>query len=325
VIDPAQEKEKEKDVALELKWKRMNNAIEALLRVPKQVLRSLRINCPLSFVSSSSSSSSASSVSAGASLLKWPQSLFSSSPYRSEIWTCGQNSYGELGHGDVSQRRCFSRVALLDDKAIIGVGAGNEHTVFVTRDGKLLVTGYNDSGQCGVGNTTQVRAPVAVSSLDGENIAQVHVYNGCEHTLVVTKEGKLYAFGYNYRGQLGLGNTSSEAIPRPVKSLGQRQVVLAACSYHHSIVLCADGALFSFGRNDSGQLGHGDSVDKKVPHLVQTAPKGVVSVSCGQFHSILVTKSGTILYCTICDTQLQFNDISCALMLLHNLLPELNG
>lgn len=141
--------------------------------------------------------------------------------------------------------------------------------MFVTREGKLLVTGYNDNGQCGVGTTTQVRSPVAVSSLDGEEVVQVHVYNGCEHTLAVTKEGKLYAFGYNYRGQLGLGNTSSEMAPRPVKSLLSRPVVVAACSYHHSIVMCADGSMFSFGRNDSGQLGHGDLVDKKTPHLIQ--------------------------------------------------------
>ena len=254
--------------------------------MPKQVLRSLRSVAHSSRSSVSALSSSASTYTSTTLAGKW------SSSYRSEAWTCGQNSYGELGHGDVGQRRSFSRVTLLDEKGIVSVGAGNEHTVFVTRDGKLLATGYNDSGQCGVGNTTQVRAPVAVSSLDGEEIAQVHVYNGCEHTLVVTKEGKLYAFGYNYRGQLGLGNTSSESIPRPVKSLSMRPVVMAACSYHHSIVLCADGALFSFGRNDSGQLGHGDTTDKKIPHLVQSAPKGVVSMSCGQFHSILVTKSG---------------------------------
>ena len=41
-------------------------------------------------------------------------------------------------------------------------------------------------------------------ALEGEDIAQVFVYNGCEHTLAVTRDGKLYSFGYNYRGQLGM-------------------------------------------------------------------------------------------------------------------------
>ena len=96
--------------------------------------------------------------------------------------------------------------------------------------------------------------PILIPSLEGEDVKEAHVYNGCEHTLLVTRDGKLYSFGYNYRGQLGLGSNVSEPIPRAVKGLLARKVVLAACSYHHSIVVCADGAVLSFGRNDCGQL-----------------------------------------------------------------------
>jgi alpha-tubulin suppressor-like RCC1 family protein len=74
-------------------------------------------------------------------------------------------------------------------------------------------------------------------------------------------------------------------------------VVLAACSYHHSFMLCADGSLFSCGRNDSGQLGHGDTVDKKTPQSVLTCPRGIVSISCGQFHTVLATAAGSAYVC----------------------------
>ena len=97
--------------------------------------------------------------------------------------------------------------------------------------------------------------------------------------------------------QLGLGNTSSEPTPRPIRALIARRVVLAACSYHHSVMLCADGSLFSCGRNDSGQLGHGDTVDKKTPQCVSNCPRGVVSVSCGQFHTVAATSAGTAFAC----------------------------
>ena len=66
------------------------------------------------------------------------------------------------------------------------------------------MSGYNDSGQCGVGNTLQVRNLTELPTLESEEIQSVHINNGCEHTLVITKDGKLFSFGYNNRGQLGM-------------------------------------------------------------------------------------------------------------------------
>ena len=85
---------------------------------------------------------------------------------------------------------------------MVSIGAGNEHSLFVTQEGKLYTAGYNDNGQCGMGSNQQVRYPTAVPALEGEEIAQVHVYNGCEHSLAVTRDGKIFSFGYNYRGQV---------------------------------------------------------------------------------------------------------------------------
>lgn len=220
-----------------------------------------------------------------------------SSITKSYVWSTGQNTHGELGHSDINQRRNFVKVSALDESCIVSLGAGNEHSIFVTKSGKMYVSGYNDNGQCGVGTTQTVRSPTILSSLTGEDVIQAHAYNGCEHTLAVTRDGKLFSFGYNYRGQLGLGTTSSESIPRAIKSLFSRKVVYAACSYHHSVVMCSDGTLFSFGRNDCGQLGHGDTLDKKSPQIITTAPKSVCSISCGQFFTTLVTASGSLYVC----------------------------
>ena len=96
---------------------------------------------------------------------------------------------------------------------------------------------------------------------------------------------------------MGLGSTNSESVPRPVRGLLSRKVILAACSYHHTVMLCSDGSLFSCGRNDCGQLGHGDSIDKKTPQAVINCPRNINSISCGQFHTVASANSGIAYVC----------------------------
>lgn len=284
-----------------LEIRRFKESLSNALRIPKSVLKILHDFCVVLTDGVEANEGSGLDVPKPKLSSILPSSLsleaVSKPQQKSSVWSCGQNSYGELGLNDVNTRKNFCRISGLDNKNIVSIGAGNEHSLFVTRDGKLFTSGYNDNGQCGMGTTQQVRQPTHVSFLDGEDIHQVHVYNGCEHTLVLTKEGKIYSFGYNYRGQLGLGNTNSESTPRPIRALLSRKVVLAACSYHHSLMLCADGSLYSCGRNDSGQLGHGDTVDKKTPQLVLNCPAGLKTISCGQFHTVAGTSAGKVFVC----------------------------
>ena len=87
---------------------------------------------------------------------------------------------------------------------------------------------------------------------------KVHAYNGCEHTLVVLDDGQMVSFGYNYRGQLGHGDTSSEPVPKPVRGLDGIRVTQVSCSYYHSIISCDNGEVngiwmkwWYFGRVES--------------------------------------------------------------------------
>jgi len=142
-----------------------------------------------------------------------------------EVWTCGQNSYGELGHGDALSRHSHSEVLHLRDIDVIQVAAGNEHTVVLTSDGQIYSAGYNDNGQCGQGHQHRVPKLSLIEHLPGKTkVAQIHAYNGCEHTMVVMEDGRLFSFGYNYRGQLGHGTTVSELVPRPVRGLDSKKV-----------------------------------------------------------------------------------------------------
>lgn len=215
-----------------------------------------------------------------------------------EVWTCGQNSYGELALGDTTTRKAFTQVKMLQGKEIVQVRAGNEHTVALASDGLVYTAGYNDNGQCGQGTTGRIQQLTAIEKLRGQVVTQIHAYNGCEHTLIVTEDGSALSFGYNYRGQLGHGNTASELNPKPIKSLGTLRVTTISCSYYHTVIACDSGELFTFGRNDYGQLGLGDTVDRKLPQKVENlntpAYSRIIAVGCGQYHTAIVTDTGKL-------------------------------
>ena len=78
---------------------------------------------------------------------------------------------------------------------------------------------------------------------------------GDEHTAVVTQTGRLFTFGSNEFGQLGLGHNESILKPSCVKSLKPDKVKAVACGKSHTVVSMASGLLWAFGSNAEGQLG----------------------------------------------------------------------
>ena len=159
----------------------------------------------------------------------------------------------------------------------------------------MYTCGYNDSGQCGVGRTGRVTKLREVQALRGKPVVQVYSSNGCEHLAAVTQDGELFTCGYNARGQLGLGSTTQVSTPRVVEgTLYNRRVVLVACSYYHTAVSTDADEVFTFGRNDHGQLGLGDHRDRLVPCKVDALKTrcAVLSLGCGQYHTAVAQEDG---------------------------------
>ena len=56
-----------------------------------------------------------------------------------EVFTWGDNSCGELGHGDLGGRRSVpTKVESLDGLVIAKISCGSEHTAAVTYNGEIL-------------------------------------------------------------------------------------------------------------------------------------------------------------------------------------------
>ena len=85
----------------------------------------------------------------------------------------------------------------------------------------------------------------------------VEVAAGKTHALLRDDAGQVLAFGSNNHGQLGSGNVEPQSTPAMIDDLCGLTARRIACGGWHSLVLCADYGLFSFGWNDDGQLGKG--------------------------------------------------------------------
>ncbi|XP_019487173.1 PREDICTED: X-linked retinitis pigmentosa GTPase regulator [Hipposideros armiger] len=92
---------------------------------------------------------------------------------------------------------------------------------------------------------------------------------GDEHSAVVTGNNKLYVFGSNNWGQLGLGSKSTVRKPTCIKDLKPEKVKLAACGRNHTLVSTEGGRIYAAGGNNEGQLGLGDTEDRNTFHLIE--------------------------------------------------------
>ncbi|XP_078218871.1 X-linked retinitis pigmentosa GTPase regulator isoform X6 [Callithrix jacchus] len=129
-----------------------------------------------------------------------------------------------------------------------------------------------------------------------KNDVAVHLSCGDEHSAVVTGNNKLYVFGSNNWGQLGLGSKSAVSKPTCVKALKPEKVKLAACGRNHTLVSTEGGNVYATGGNDEGQLGLGDTEERTTFHRVSffTSQHKIKQLSAGSNTSAALTEDGRL-------------------------------
>ncbi|KAG7215669.1 hypothetical protein INR49_022024 [Caranx melampygus] len=95
-----------------------------------------------------------------------------------------------------------------------------------------------------------------------KNDVPLRIACGDEHTALITENGKLFMFGSNNWGQLGLGSKLTANKPTCVKALKSEKVELVACGRNHTLLCTAKGRVYATGGNSEGQLGLGDSEER---------------------------------------------------------------
>ena len=108
----------------------------------------------------------------------------------------------------------------------------------------------------------------------------------------MTGTGTLYTWGKNGDGQLGHGDRKMLMSPRLVEALEGAFVTDAATRGAHVMAVSADGRLYTWGRGDEGQLGHGQRNDEarhQIPRVVDRLKQYPPSLSPPLFRCLSIS------------------------------------
>eukprot|EP00250_Pteridium_aquilinum_P017013 c23413_g1_i1 orf=786-2108(-) len=238
------------------------------------------------------------------------------------LWSWGRNNEGQLGRGtSLSREECYNPQVVkgLEGVNVKDIAGSGVISMVIDAHGSLWAWGKSKRGQLGLGEgIIEAPSPQRVQALFGQQIVQVSL--GWGHALACTAEGNLYSWGYPADGRLGylpkgidshgMQNVSIDQLignqhelmeedlrkefdlvyqwePRLVP-LDDLKAVGVSCGFDHSLVICENGSLLSFGNNSYGQLGRASGTIDLAKEWRVPLEGHVACIGSGLGHSLAV-------------------------------------
>lgn len=205
------------------------------------------------------------------------------------LWAWGGNNKGKLGDGTESNKS--SPVQTIDGGSDWqSASIGFRHAAGIKNNGTLWTWGDNTWGQLGTNNTTHRSSP-AQSVSTATDWKQVKC--GTYHSIAVRLDGTLWTWGHNARGQLGDNTILHRSSPVQTAAGGANWRLVAAGSYHNAAIK-DDGSLWTWGRNNNGQLGDNTTASRSSPVETISGGNDWKLVACGDYHTVAIKLDGTL-------------------------------
>ncbi|KAL4472922.1 hypothetical protein ABPG72_007799 [Tetrahymena utriculariae] len=221
-----------------------------------------------------------------------------------EIFAWGCDNEGQLGLGENKQGKKYAIPRICSFNVVIQqISCGKNHSAFIASNGYVYTMGSNEFGKLGLSHQQLIKnafSPQLVESI--QKFKAIGISCGFEHTGVVCSNGEVFTWGKNTDGQLGLGNYVNQYIPQKIsfnhiQTINSSFVKQLSFGAYHSSVLLEYGEVCSFGQNEKGQLGIGNSTNESLPKMNEFIQEITTMISCGYHYSLFLTKSMKVLAC----------------------------
>jgi len=197
------------------------------------------------------------------------------------LYTFGAGAWGVLGHGDEKTLNPFNpqKVKYFEEQGIKikDCKIGEYHTVALSEDGDVYTWGYGgkkgyfswmvsqEVGALGHGDRNPFFIPKKVAFFDTLESKVKHIAAGLYHTVAVTADGDLYTWGRGLYGTLGNGSNQYSLKPElneDFASLKEEGITVTKIdsAEEYTAVLTDNGDVYTFGKNDRGQMGIGSGI-----------------------------------------------------------------
>jgi alpha-tubulin suppressor-like RCC1 family protein len=107
------------------------------------------------------------------------------------------------------------------------------------------------------------------------------------------RQPALWSWGLNFYGQLGVNDTTYRSTP-VTTLLGGNNWKSIASGKSHTVALKTDETLWSWGGNNSVQLGVNDNTHRSTPVTTLLGGNNWKSIACGGYHTIALKTDGTL-------------------------------
>ncbi|KAF4655403.1 hypothetical protein FOZ61_007591 [Perkinsus olseni] len=215
-------------------------------------------------------------------------------------WFSGQ---GALGLGDKNNRDRFDAVQRLLElgERVEEVSCGTQHAMMRTKSDHIYTCGKGEFGILGLGDSSDQAEPQMLEYFQ-DMLGDAHIKKvscGSNFSLILDTQGRLFVFGRNDYGQLGLGEESmgdmysAERYPReiPCLKLEGTKIDDAVCGEHHIVAVASTGAVYENGIRGIKKLAAGAKVP---PVMFRQFCRPNLMLGVWLHYSFLLTESGLV-------------------------------
>ncbi|QLZ69150.1 hypothetical protein FOLKNPGA_01932 [Legionella sp. PC1000] len=176
----------------------------------------------------------------------------------------------------------------------IKIACSNLETLFLTASGDVYIARSNEASSSWCFGF----AKLVLEKLSIKDVADICA--GCDHFLLRTKNGKVYSFGNNRHGQLGLGNFLENAsTPELIQELADKKIMSIFAGGDHSFCISDHNEIYGFGWNEFGQLGTKTTARSQyTPLPIEAFGKEIITdIALGFNHTIFLIQTGIMYSC----------------------------